>query len=475
MSYKKIYTQVVIVGSGPSGYSSAFRCSDLGLDTILIEKHKNLGGVCLNVGCIPSKSLLHIAKVIKESRNLSDIGVNFSKPMIDIKKIFQWKSKIVDDLSSNIVNMANKRNVKIVFGIAKFLNKNSILVEGEQEKIIISFENIILAVGSYARKLSYVPSNDHRIWDSTTALSISSIPDNLLIIGSGIIGLEMATIYSALGSRVDIIDNSRNLLSHLDRDIVSMFSNAIKNDFKIFLNSEITKIVPNEKGFLVSKNTENNVQDTTLYNAILVSVGRIPNLDLLDINKIGLNLNSYGYLEVDDKLRTNVPNVYAIGDVTGQPMLAHKGIHQGHIVAEIISGKNHYFNPYAMPCILYTDPEIAWVGITEQEAIKNNIKYESSVFPWNALGRAISSNYSSGMTKLIFDAKTKKIIGGSVVGNNAGELLGEIGLAIEMGCDVEDIALTIHAHPTLYESISLSAQIFQGTITDLINLKKNQN
>ncbi|XBC43493.1 MAG: dihydrolipoyl dehydrogenase [Buchnera aphidicola (Meitanaphis flavogallis)] len=474
MSYKKIHTQVVVIGSGPSGYSSAFRCSDLGIDTILVERYTNLGGVCLNVGCIPSKSLLHIAKVIKESRNLSDLGVKFEEPKIDIDKICQWKNKVISNLNSGIKNLANKRNVKVIFGLAKFLNSNSILIEGEKENIIVSFENIILAVGSHARKLSYVPHNDPRIWNSTSALSIPNIPNNLLIIGSGVIGLEIATIYSSLGSKVDIIDSSHDLLSHLDRDIINVFFNSISKDFNIILNSDISKITSHKEGLLVSINIKkDNIQENKLYDAILVSVGRIPNLHMLDIEKAGLNIDDNGCLKVDNKLRTNVPNIYAIGDITGQPMLAHKGIHQGHIVAEIISGKNHFFDPYVIPCILYTDPEIAWVGMTEKEAIKNNVKYEAAVFPWKALGRAISSNYSNGMTKLIFDSQTNKIVGGCIVGNNAGELLGEIGLAIEMGCDAEDIALTIHAHPTLYESINLSAQIFQGTVTDLINSKKN--
>ncbi|XBC44550.1 MAG: dihydrolipoyl dehydrogenase [Buchnera aphidicola (Schlechtendalia peitan)] len=473
MSYTEIQTQVVVIGSGPSGYSAAFRCSDLGLNTILVEKYNNLGGVCLNVGCIPSKSLLHIAKVIKDARNLSNIGVKFLEPIIDVKKICQWKEKIISDLNRGIRNMADKRNVKIIFGTARFLNKHSICIEGEQENFIVSFENIILALGSSSRKLSYVPSNDIRIWDSTSALSIPSIPKNLLIIGSGIIGLEMATVYSSLGSQVDIIDNSKNLLSHLDRDIVNVFCKAINNDFNIFLNSEISKIESNERGLLVSKNVNHSVKKVKLYDAILVSVGRVPNLSVLEIEKVGLKVNSNGFLIVNNKLQTNIPNIYAVGDIVGQPMLAHKGMHQGRLVAEIIAGKNHYFNPYVIPCILYTDPEIAWVGITEQEAIKNNLNYESAVFSWNSLGKAVASNHSNGMTKLIFDIKTNKVIGGSIVGSNAGELLGEIGLAIEMGCDAEDIALTIHAHPTLHESINLSAQIFQGTVTDVINIKKN--
>ncbi|XBC38897.1 MAG: dihydrolipoyl dehydrogenase [Buchnera aphidicola (Melaphis rhois)] len=473
MSCKTIHTQVVVVGSGPSGYSSAFRCADLGLDTILVEKYSCLGGVCLNVGCIPSKSLLHIAKVIREAKSLADVGVEFLNPVIDIHKICTWKNKVINNFNFGIKKMADKRNINVIFGSAKFLNRNSIFVKGKKEDIIIAFDNIVLAVGSSPRKLSYVPSDDSRIWDSTSALSIPIIPKNLLIIGSGIIGLEIATIYSSLGSKVDIVDSSSNLLSHLDRDIVKMFYNAVSRDFNIFLNSEIRKIISNKQGLLVSRSIDNNndIQETKLYDVILVSVGRVPNLTSLGIDKIGLHVNNHGFIEVNDKLCTNISNIYAIGDIVGQPMLAHKGMHQGHIVAEIISGKNHYFDPYVIPCILYTDPEVAWVGVTEKTAIENNIEYESVVFPWNALGRAVASNYSNGMTKLIFDVKTRKVIGGSIVGSNAGELLGEIGLAIEMGCDVEDIALTIHAHPTLYESINLSAQMFQGTITDLINVK----
>ncbi|ANF16994.1 dihydrolipoamide dehydrogenase [Buchnera aphidicola (Schlechtendalia chinensis)] len=472
MTYKKMQTQVVVIGSGPAGYSSAFRCADLGLSTVLVERYENLGGVCLNVGCIPSKSLLHISKVVKDAKSLSDTGVQFLEPIVNLEKVREWKNKIINNLNIGIKSMAEKRNIKIIVGTAKFLSVNSIFVEGNKESVILDFENIVLAVGSSPKRLSYVPSNDPRVWDSTSALSISNIPEKLLVIGSGIIGLEMATFYSSFGAKVDVLDNSMYLLPHLDRDIVDSFYKIASKSFNIFLNSEISKIESNKVGFLVSKIVNQNIKEVKLYNAILVSVGRVPNLDSLEIEKVGLNVNSHGFLEVDDQLRTGIPNIYAIGDITGQPMLAHKGIHQGRIAAEIISGKNHYFNPYAIPCILYTDPEVAWIGITEQEAIKKDIKYESAVFPWNALGKAISSNCSNGMTKLIFDSNTKKIIGGSVIGSNAGELLGEIGLAIEMGCDAEDIELTIHAHPTLYESIGLSAQIFQGTVTDLINSKK---
>ncbi|WP_343192327.1 dihydrolipoyl dehydrogenase [Buchnera aphidicola (Formosaphis micheliae)] len=467
------HTQVVIIGAGPAGYSAAFRCADLGLQTTLIEAHSNkLGGVCLNVGCIPSKSLLHIAKVIMDARKLSSSGIEFNQPVINIKKICKWKDNIVNDLNFGLMNLVKQRNIKVFFGKAKFLSTTSILIESNKENIVISFDHVIIATGSYARELSdVVTCYDHRIWNSSSALELREIPKKLLVVGGGIIGLEMATIYSALGSKVDVIESGVKLLPMIDQDIIDIFMKSISGRFEIILNSCVSKVVPHKTG--ISVNIENNHKPYKIvdYDVVLIAIGRQANFDDLNIDKIGIKINQFGCIQVNQQLRTNIPNVYAIGDVVGSPMLAHKGIHEGHIAAEVISGKNHFFSPKVIPCVAYTDPEIAWVGITEMEAKKNNLNYKIAKFPWSASGRALTSHSTIGLTKLIFSLDSNRIIGGEIVGSNASELLSEISLAIEMGCDAEDISLTIHAHPTLNESIGLAAEIFTGTITDLINTK----
>ncbi|WP_422667150.1 dihydrolipoyl dehydrogenase [Buchnera aphidicola] len=468
---KDIHAQVVIIGAGPAGYSAAFRCADLGLDTVLIERYDKLGGVCLNVGCIPSKSLLHIAKVIKEAKDLSDIGVDFNNPLINIEKIRNWKNSIINKLTYGLSIMREKRKIRIIQGKAEFVTNNTIIINSLENNFIISFQYAIIATGSRARKISSVSDTDDRIWDSTDALLLKSIPSRFLIIGGGVIGLEMATIYSALGSKVDIVDRFGQFFPWIDKDIADTYIKAINKKFNLMLNTHIEIANITKKDILIKIFKENVEIDERSYDGLLIAIGRIPNIDFLGIEKIGIRLNNFGFIEVNNQLKTNISNIYAIGDVIGFPMLAHKGIHQGHIAAEIISGKKHYFEPKVIPSIAYTEPEIAWVGLNEIEAKKRNIDYEISIFPWNASGRALASNCSTGMTKLIFDKQSNQIIGGSIVGSNAGELIGEIGLAIEMGCDAEDIALTIHAHPTLYESIGLCAEVFQGTITDLINHK----
>ncbi|WP_367681673.1 dihydrolipoyl dehydrogenase [Buchnera aphidicola] len=468
MMEKKIYTQVVVVGSGPAGYSAAFRCADLGLKTTLIEKYEVLGGVCLNVGCIPSKALLHISKVITESKELSESGVLFNKPIIDINKIRKWKERITGSLNIGLSSMAKYRNIKVIIGKAKFLNSKSLSVESKKEKVIIMFENAIIATGSRAIKLPNFPYNDKRIWDSTDALNLQNIPNRLLIIGGGIIGLEMATVYSSLGSKIDIIDSGMRLLPVVDKDVIDIFVCAVNKKFNLMLNRVISKIELEKQGVVVT--TADN-EEKNCYDAILVAIGRKPNYKDLNINSIGIEINELNFIKTDKQLRTNISNIFAIGDVIGQPMLAHKGIHEGHIAAEVIAGKKHFFMPKVIPCVAYTDPEIAWVGLTEQEAMKLKINYKKAVFPWSASGKAITSHAHIGLTKLIFDKETNRIIGGMIIGRNASELLSEISLAIEMGCDAEDISLTIHAHPTLYESIGLAAEVFQGTITDLMNIK----
>ncbi|QCI16463.1 dihydrolipoyl dehydrogenase [Buchnera aphidicola (Aphis craccivora)] len=470
--HQNIQAEVVVLGSGPAGYSAAFRCADLGLDTILIERYKKLGGVCLNVGCIPSKSLLHIAKVIKDADELSQAGVFFGKPSIDIKKIQDWKNHIISKLTDGLYNISNKRNIRFIQGKAHFESDANIIVENNHSKFNISFQNAIIATGSNPIKIPSFPVEDNRIWDSTDALSLKNIPNRFLIVGGGIIGLEMATIYSALGSTVDIVDRFNVFLPLIDQDVSEMYIKSINKRFNIFLNTHIKNVKPKENGLIVSMEGD-HIHDTICYNNILVAIGRIPNIKHLGLDKIGIKLNDTGFINVDNQLRTNISNIYAIGDVTGFPMLAHKAIHESHIAAEVISGKNHYFEPKVIPSVAYTDPEIAWVGLNEKDAIKSGIDYEVAIFPWQASGRANASNCTIGMTKLIFNKQNNQIIGGSIVGQNAGELINEITLAIEMGCDTEDLSLTIHAHPTLSESICLASQIFQGTVTDLLNSKKN--
>ncbi|QCI17609.1 dihydrolipoyl dehydrogenase [Buchnera aphidicola (Acyrthosiphon lactucae)] len=472
--HQKIYAQVAIIGSGPSGYSAAFRCADLGLDTVLIERYNKLGGVCLNVGCIPSKALLHIAKVIKEAKELYKTGVSFSEPIVDIEKIKNWKENVINQLTNGLSSMRKKRKIRIFQGNAIFDTDKSLFVTSKEDRFSIFFDHAIIATGSKPIKISSIPNDDIRIWDSTDALSFKTIPNRFLIIGSGIIGLEMATIYSALGSKVDIIDRFNHFLPAVDKDITNVYIKSINQRFNLMLNTHIDKIELKENGLTVDIVQENISKKNVFYDAVLVAIGRTPNIDTLKLDKIGLKINSLGFIDVDKQLKTNIPHIYAIGDVTGAPMLAHKGVHEGHIAAEVISGKQHYFEPKVIPSIAYTEPEIAWVGLNEKQAKKENINYEIANFPWSASGRAIASNCSTGMTKLIFNKENNKIIGGSIVGTNAGELIGEVGLAIEMGCDAEDIALTIHAHPTLYESIGLSAEIFQGTATDVLNVKFNK-
>lgn len=465
----EIKTEVLVLGAGPAGYSAAFRCSDLGLNTILVNQYSNIGGVCLNVGCIPSKTLLHISNIIDEIQYLKKQGIiDFDNFNTKIEKIKHWKETIVAKLSENLSFMAKSRKIKILYGLGKFLDKNTILVESKQKLTKINFNNIIIASGSRNINLPFVSKNS-RIWDSTDALKLNFIPKNMLIVGGGIIGLEMSTIYQSLGSKIDLIENLNQIIIQADSDIINMFKKCIGNKFNILLNTKINSLEIEESGVKVTLQNDKKIIEKK-YDIILVAVGRKPNSDILNINKLGIKTNNSGFIIVDKQMRTNVDNIYAIGDVTGQPMLAHKGTYQGHIAAEVIYGKDHYFEPKVIPYIAYTNPEIAWVGITEKEAKQKNINFEVSIFPWSASGRAIASN-ALGMTKLIFDRDTNRIIGGSIVGKNGGELISEIALAIEMGCYAEDIELTIHAHPTLYESIGLSASIYTGSITDLPNVK----
>ncbi len=466
---KEIKAQVVVLGSGPAGYSAAFRCADLGLETVLVERYSTLGGVCLNVGCIPSKALLHVSKVIEEAKAMAEHGVVFGEPQTDISKIRIWKEKVVNQLTGGLSGMAKMRNVTVVNGYGKFTSPNSILVEGEATTV--NFDNAIIAAGSRPIKLPFIPHEDPRIWDSTDALELKEVPEKLLIMGGGIIGLEMGTVYHSLGSKVDVVEMFDQVIPAADKDIVKVFTKRIKDKFKLMLETKVTAVEAKEDGIYVSMEGKKAPAEAERYDAVLVAIGRVPNGALIDAEKAGIEVDERGFINVDKQMRTNVPHIHAIGDVVGQPMLAHKGVHEGHVAAEVISGKKHYFDPKVIPSIAYTEPEVAWVGKTEKEAKAEGINYEVATFPWAASGRAIASDCADGMTKLIFDKETHRVIGGAIVGTNGGELLGEIGLAIEMGCDAEDIALTIHAHPTLHESVGLAAEVFEGSITDLPNKK----
>ena len=468
---KEIKTQVVVLGAGPAGYSAAFRAADLGLDTIIVERYSTLGGVCLNVGCIPSKALLHVAKVIEEAKALSEHGIIFGAPQTDIDKVRLWKEKVINQLTGGLAGMAKMRKVQVVNGFGKFTGPNTLEVDGADGKTTVTFDNAIIAAGSRPVKLPFIPHDDPRVWDSTDALELTSVPGKLLVIGGGIIGLEMGTVYSSLGSEIDVVEFADQLVPAADKDIVKIYTKRVAKKFNIMLETKVTAVEAREDGLYVSYEGKHAPAEPVRYDNVLVAVGRVPNGKLMDAEKAGVAVNERGFIEVDKQLRTNVPHIHAIGDIVGQPMLAHKGVHEGHVAAEVIAGKKHYFDPKVIPSIAYTEPEMAWVGLTEKEAKQQGLNFEVATFPWAASGRAIASDCADGMTKLIFDKDSNRVIGGAIVGTNGGELLGEIGLAIEMGADAEDLALTIHAHPTLHESVGLAAEVFEGSITDLPNAK----
>ncbi|MDC2826160.1 dihydrolipoyl dehydrogenase [Rodentibacter pneumotropicus] len=468
---KEIKTQVVVLGAGPAGYSAAFRCADLGLETVLVERYSTLGGVCLNVGCIPSKALLHVAKVIEEAKHAEKNGVYFSEPKIDLDQVRAGKDSVVAKLTGGLAGMAKQRKVTVVEGLAAFTDPNTLVArDRDGNPTTVKFDNAIIAAGSRPIELPFIPHEDPRIWNSTDALKLKEVPKKLLIMGGGIIGLEMGTVYHALGSEIEVVEMFDQVIPAADKDVVAIYTKQIEKKFKLMLETKVTAVEAKDDGIYVSMEGK-ACNDTKRYDAVLVAIGRVPNGKLIDAGKAGVEVDERGFIHVDKQMRTNVPHIFAIGDIVGQPMLAHKGVHEGHVAAEVIAGQKHYFDPKVIPSIAYTEPEVAWVGKTEKECKQEGLNYEVAKFPWAASGRAIASECSEGMTKLIFDKDTHRILGGAIVGSNGGELLGEIGLAIEMGCDAEDIALTIHAHPTLHESVGLAAEVFEGSITDLPNAK----
>ncbi len=471
MESKKI--QTLVIGAGPGGYTAAFRAADLGQQVILVERYSELGGVCLNVGCIPSKALLHVAKLIDETKNLSKYGITSNIDQnVDLKVLRDHVlSSTVTKLTGGLKALAKQRKVEVVNGVAKFISPNSVIVKSETTEIQIDFEYIILAVGSRPIKLPFLP-NDPRIMDSTGALELHDLPKELLIIGGGIIGIEMGTVYAALGSNVTVVELAPNLLGNVDTDLVAPLQKRMQSKFKaILLETKVTAVTAEADGLTVTFEGKNAPTAPQKFDKILQCVGRVPNSDLLDLEKAGLVASQQGFIEVDKAMRTKVNHIFAIGDVVGQPMLAHKAIPEGKVAAEVISGKKHVFDPKCIASVAYTDPEVSWVGVTERDAKQQSIEYEKAVFPWVASGRALAEGRSEGFTKLLFD-KHDRVIGAGIVGLHAGDLISEMALAIEMGCDVEDIALTIHPHPTLAESMALAAEIHEGSITDLYMPKK---
>ena len=465
--------QVLVIGAGPGGYSAAFRCADLGLDVVLVERHDTLGGVCLNVGCIPSKALLHVAKVIEEAEHISHAGVTFAKPEVDIAGVAAYKSGVVKKLTDGLSAMAKMRKVTVIQGTAEFLDDHSVIVNHTKDdgQTTVKFDNCIIAAGSQSSKMGFIPHEDPRIWDSTNALEMKEVPKRLLVMGGGIIGLEMGTVYEKLGSKVDVVIRGNQVMTGTDKDIVKVYTKSNEKRFNFMFKTQTQAIIPKADGIYVEFKGE-NAPEPQMYDAVLVAMGRTPNGLNLGLDKAGVNVNEKGMIATDNQLRTNVPHIFAIGDIIAGPMLAHKAVHEGHVAAEVIAGHKVYFEPKQIPGIAYTFPEIATAGMSEIEAKEAGINYEVASFPWSASGRALAADVSKdGMTKLIFDKDSHQLIGGALVGDNAGELLGEISLALEMDCDAEDIALTIHAHPTLHESVGMAAEIFDGTITDLPNAK----
>jgi dihydrolipoamide dehydrogenase len=467
-----IECKLVVLGSGPGGYTAAFRAADLGVDTVLVERHATLGGVCLNVGCIPSKALLHAAAVIDEAAAMAAHGVSFGAPKIDLDKLRSFKNKVVAQLTGGLGSMAKQRKVRVVQGTGTFVSPNEMEVQTKDGVKLIRFENAIIAAGSQSVRLPSFPWDDERIVDSTGALELKDVPKKLLVVGGGIIGLEMATVYGALGSEVTVVEFMDQLIPGIDADVIRPLAQRLGKRLKgIHLKTKVVEAKATKKGIEVSYEGD-SIPETTLFDRVLVSVGRSPNGGKIGADKAGVAVTERGFINVDSQMRTNVPHIFAIGDLVGQPMLAHKATHEAKVAAEVVAGQKSHFDARVIPSVAYTDPEIAWVGVTEREAKEKGLKIGVGKFPWAASGRAIGIDRTEGFTKLIFDEATHRIVGGAIVGPHAGELIAEVTLAIEMGSEAADIGLTIHPHPTLSESIGMAAEVYEGTITDLYLPKK---
>ncbi|MFT3897775.1 MAG: dihydrolipoyl dehydrogenase [Thermomonas sp.] len=464
---------MVVLGAGPGGYTAAFRSADLGLDTVLVERYASLGGVCLNVGCIPSKALLHAADVIEQAAHASEYGVDFGKPKIAIDKLREYKDKVVGQLTKGLAGMAKQRKVRVVQGTAKFVSANELEIAGADGKAqLLRFANCIIAAGSQPVKLPFFPWDDKRVMDSTDALDLADVPKKLLVVGGGIIGLEMATVYRALGSEVTVVEFMPQLMPGADPDLVKPLADRLKKQgVAVHLKTKVVEAKAQKAGIACTFEGD-GIPETSVFDRVLVAVGRSPNGGKLDADKAGVRVGERGFIDVDAQMRTNVPHIFAIGDLVGQPMLAHKATHEGKLAAEVAAGEKKEWVARVIPSVAYTDPEIAWVGVTETEAKAKGLEVGVGKFPWAASGRAIGLARTEGFTKLVFDEGSHRILGGGIVGVHAGELIAEVALAIEMGCEVEDIGHTIHPHPTLSESVGMAAEVYDGTITDLYLPKK---
>ena len=472
--------EMLVLGAGPGGYSAAFRAADLGMKTVIVERYATLGGVCLNVGCIPSKALLHVAAVVDETASLAEHGVSFGKPQIDLAKLRGWKDKVVGKLTGGLAGMAKARKVEVVRGVGQFLDPHHLEVEvtegsGQAKtgaKKVVRFDKAIIAVGSQVVRLPFIP-DDPRVLDSTSALDLEAVPKRLLVIGGGIIGLEMGTVYSTLGARLDVVEMMDGLMPGADRDLVRVWDKVNKPRFdRIMLKTKTVAVEARKDAIYATFEGEGAPSGPQPYDKVLMSVGRAPNGKKISAEKAGVTVSDRGFIPVDSQMRTNVAHIFAIGDVVGQPMLAHKAVHEGHVAAEAAAGHKAHFDARVIPSVAYTDPEIAWVGLTEDEAKAKGIAVTKGLFPWAASGRAIANGRDEGFTKLLFDASTHRIVGGGIVGTHAGDLIGEVALAIEMGADAVDIGKTIHPHPTLGESIGMAAEVAHGTCTDVPPARK---
>jgi dihydrolipoamide dehydrogenase len=460
---ENLQTEVLVLGGGPGGYTAAFRAADLGKSVVLVERYPVLGGVCLNVGCIPSKALLHLAHTIHEAEESENFGVKFAKPELDIDKIRAWRMSVTKGLNDGLGALAKQRKVTVIQGVGSFTGANTLVV-GDTT---VTFENAIIAAGSQATEIPVFPNDDPRLWDSSDALALPFIPKKLLIVGGGIIGLEMATVYHALGSEIHVVELMDQIIPGCDKDLITPLFRKIKKQYKnIWLETKVSAIEAQDDGLKVSFEGK-GAPESELFDAVLVAIGRRPNGKKIGAENAGVAVNDYGFIAVDKQQRTNVSNIFAIGDIVGQPMLAHKAVHEGKIAAEVIAGHKSHFDALTIPSVAYTDPEIAWMGLTENQAKAQGIEYEKGAFPWAASGRSLSMGRKEGMTKILADKETGRILGAGFVGTNAGELLAEAVLALEMGADMQDISLTIHAHPTLSETFAFAAEMIEGTITDL--------
>ncbi|HVS27274.1 MAG TPA: dihydrolipoyl dehydrogenase [Burkholderiales bacterium] len=466
-----IQAEVVVLGAGPGGYTAAFRAADLGKQVILIERYPDLGGVCLNVGCIPSKALLHVAKVMSEAVEMQHYGVTFGQPKIETEKLRSWKNSVIGKLTKGLAGLARQRKIQVLQGVAQFASPNTLHVETKDGAKTVSFDYCIIAAGSQAAKIPGFP-DDPRLMDSTSALEIAEIPKRLLVIGGGIIGLELACVYDALGSKITVVELLDGLMPGTDRDLVKPLQKRIEKRYEgIYLKTKVTRIEPQKDGLKVYFEGD-NAPRPQVFDRVLVAVGRRPNGQAVAAENAGVQVTDRGYIGTDQQMRTNMPHIFAIGDIAGEPMLAHKATHEGKVAAEVIAGEKSAFDARTIPSVAYTDPEVAWMGLTEAQAKEQGVEFEKAAFPWAASGRALAQGRDEGMTKLIFDKNTQRLLGAGMVGPNAGELIAETVLALEMGADAQDIGLTIHPHPTLSETVFFSAEMAEGTITDLYIPKK---